>query len=119
MVFNFSEQNTVVNSILAELRDVRRQNDRTRFRRNVEHFGSLLAYEISKTLNYTTTEVETPFGSSEASMPVDEIVIAGVLRAGLPLHQGLLNIFDKPKVRLSRPIATTSKAESLKYTSSM
>ena len=95
MVFNFSEQNTVVNSILAELRDVRRQNDRTRFRRNVEHIGELLAYEISKTLNYAPKEVETPFGSSVMQVPTDEIVIAGVLRAGLPLHYGLLKIFDQ------------------------
>ena len=77
------------------MRDVNVQNDRLRFRRNIERIGELMAYEISKDLNYSTKKIQTPLGVAEASTPDDDVVIATVFRAGLPLHNGFLNIFDK------------------------
>jgi uracil phosphoribosyltransferase len=80
---------------VAELRDVTVQGDRMRFRRNLERIGEAAAYEISKTLVYTQQEVQTPLGIAEHKMLADQPVLATILRAGLPLHQGLLNYFDK------------------------
>ncbi len=94
MVFNLSEQNTIANQFLAELRDARIQTDRMRFRHNLERLGSVLAYEISKTLDYQEKEVETSLGIAKVKVPNTSIVLATILRAGLPLHQGLLNSFD-------------------------
>jgi uracil phosphoribosyltransferase len=94
MLFNLSEQNTVANSFLAEMRDVNVQKDRMRFRRNLERTGEVLAYEISKALRYMDAEVETPLGVANVLLPADRLVLATILRAGLPLHQGLLNFFD-------------------------
>jgi uracil phosphoribosyltransferase len=87
-------ENTLLNRFIAEMRDVRIQGDRMRFRRNLERCGEITAYEISKTLGYTTRMVETPLGEASVSMPDDEIVIATILRAGIPYHQGFLNYFD-------------------------
>ncbi len=87
-------QNTVLNRFIAEMRDVRIQGDRMRFRRNLERCGEITAYEISKTLAYTTQMVETPLGEAAVAMPDDRIVIATILRAGIPYHQGFLNYFD-------------------------
>ena len=95
MVFNLSEQNTVANQFLAELRDVNIQKDTIRFRKNMERIGEILAYEISKTLSYKEIKVETPLGIAPATVPDDKIVLATILRAGLPMHQGLLNFFDQ------------------------
>lgn len=94
-VINFGELNTVVNQYMAELRDVNIQNDRARFRRNLERIGETMAYEISKTLTYSTKEIKTPLGVSPTSTPDDSIVLGTIFRAGLPFHQGFLNIFDK------------------------
>lgn len=94
MVFNLSEQNTIANQFLAELRDARIQTDRMRFRHNLERLGSILAYEISKTLDYQEKEVETSLGIAKVKVPNTPIVLATILRAGLPLHQGLLHSFD-------------------------
>ena len=77
------------------MRDVRQQSERLRFRRNLERFGEICAYEISKTLDFKSIMVETPFGEKSMEIPADDIVITGILRAGLPLHQGILNIFDQ------------------------
>ena len=92
---NFAETNSVINQYVAELRDVNIQTDRMRFRRNVERIGELMAYEMSKTLDYTTRKIQTPLGTAKASVPADDLVIATVFRAGLPLHQGFLNVFDR------------------------
>ena len=89
-----SEQNTILNSFLAQIRDKRIQQDSMRFRRNMERVGEITAYEISKTLHYTTQVVETPLGEAAVEMIDDQIVLATVLRAGLPYHQGFLNFFD-------------------------
>ena len=95
MITNLSEKNSLLRQFIAEMRDVKVQKDRMRFRRNLERFGELVAYEISKYLNYNDRHVETPFGELNIPVPEDELVLTGVLRAGLPLHQGLLNMFDK------------------------
>ncbi|MEN8798402.1 MAG: uracil phosphoribosyltransferase [Flavobacteriaceae bacterium] len=94
IVHQFDKENTLINQFLAELRDVQIQKDAMRFRRNVERIGEILCYELSKTLNYKTKSVLTPFGNKTMSLPADNLVLCSVLRAGLPLHQGLLNYFD-------------------------
>jgi uracil phosphoribosyltransferase len=94
MTFVLAEQNSVANKFIAELRDVNIQKDRLRFRRNLERVGEVLAYEISKTLNYEAIEVETPLGIAHTQVQDQKIVLATILRAGLPLHQGFLNYFD-------------------------
>ncbi|NPA36358.1 MAG: uracil phosphoribosyltransferase [Chlorobi bacterium] len=91
----FNEQNTIFNRFVAEIRDVSIQTDPMRFRRNLERMGEIFAYEISKTLPYKKTEVKTPLGIAEESLPENNVVVASILRAGLPLHQGLLNYFDR------------------------
>lgn len=93
-VVDFSKTNSVVNKYIAELRDVNIQNDRMRFRKNVERIGQVMAYEISKELNYESVDVTTPLGIAEANVPNDQIVAAAILRAALPLHQGVLDVFD-------------------------
>ena len=94
-VINLSETDTILNQFVAELRDVRIQGDRMRFRRNIERIGELMAYEMSRTLCYSAKNIETPLGTTEARTPDDELVVATVFRAGLPLHQGFLNVFDR------------------------
>jgi len=94
MVRILSEQNSIVNRFIAELRDVGIQNDRARFRRNLERIGEIAAYEISKTLPYHTKDFTTPLGVAPMDVPAEQPVVATILRAGLPLHQGVLNYFD-------------------------
>lgn len=93
-IINLSEQNTVVNRYLAEIRDEKYQQNRLLFRNNIERIGMCMAYEISRQLNYETIKVTTPLGEAEVSVPADELMVATVLRAGLPFHQGFLNVFD-------------------------
>lgn len=93
-VINLGESNSILNRFVAELRDKNIQKDSLRFRRNLERIGEIFAYEISKTLDYSTKEVTTPLGIAECSTPDNNIVISTVLRAGLPLHNGVLNYFD-------------------------
>ncbi|WP_325387158.1 uracil phosphoribosyltransferase [Mucilaginibacter sp.] len=95
MFFVLSKTNTIGNQFLAELRDAETQQDRLRFRRNQERIGEILAYEISKKLKYITREVQTPLGTAIVEVPATQPVIGTILRAGLPFHQGLLNVFDK------------------------
>ena len=92
--FNLSEKNNIAQRFIGELRDVTVQNDRMRFRKNLERIGEILAYELSKTLNYKAKTVETPLGEAVINEPSQKIVLATILRAGLPLHQGFLNYFD-------------------------
>ena len=87
--------NSIFNQFVAEIRDEQVQKDSMRFRRNLERCGEIFAYEISKTINYSNRTVITPLGEAEVSTPVDQLVLATILRAGLPMHQGLLNYFDK------------------------
>lgn len=93
-IINLSEQNTVLNRFVSELRDVNIQKDRLRFRRNVERIGEVMAYEISKDLNYERLTTQTPLGQSDTNVPSDKIVIGTILRAGLVYHTGFLNFFD-------------------------
>lgn len=95
MVINLGEQSSLLNQFIAELRDINIQNDSLRFRRNLERIGEVFAYEISKTMSSQTIEAQTPLGVAKVTVPHPSPVIASILRAGLPLHQGLLNYFDK------------------------
>lgn len=88
------ESTSVFNQYVAEIRDVNIQKDRMRFRRNLERTGELFAYEISKTLAYKEKEIKTPLGVSNEKLIDEQPVLVTILRAGLPLHQGLLNYFD-------------------------
>ena len=94
-IINLCEKNSILNSFIAEIRDHIIQKDSMRFRRNLERIGEVFAYEISKTLKYEATEVQTPLGIANTSLISDQVVVATILRAGLPLHAGLLNYFDK------------------------
>lgn len=94
MPFNLSTTNSVANQFIAELRDINIQQDRMRFRRNLERVGEVLAYEISKTLEYHIVATESSLGITDMSVPSQRIVLATILRAGLPFHQGMLNYFD-------------------------
>ena len=95
MVHKLSKNHSIVNRFLSELRDVTIQKDRQRFRFNMERIGEILAYEISKTLPFKRIEVETPLGIANTYVPSQEVVLAPILRAALPLHQGMLRIFDQ------------------------
>lgn len=94
-IINFAEQNSIVNQFMSELRDKGIQQDRMRFRRNLERIGEIMAYEISRTLNYSTRQITTPLGEKDLNLPADPVVLATILRAGLGFHQGFLSYFDK------------------------
>ena len=93
-VINFGEENSIVNQYLAEIRDVEYQKNRLLFRNNIQRIGEYEAFEISKTLDYEPKEVATPLGIATVNVPTDKIVLATIFRAGLPFHNGFLNIFD-------------------------
>jgi len=95
MVINLSAECSLICEWVSELRDVQIQSDRMRFRRNLERIGEAAAYEISRHLAYVEKEVQTPLGISQSKVLKEQPVLATILRAGLPLHQGLLNYFDK------------------------
>ena len=93
-VINFAEKNSVINRFMAELRDVNIQTDRIRFRRHLERIGEIMAYEISHRLHYSEKKVKTPLGTAHVNLPDDTVVLATILRAGLPFHQGFLSCLD-------------------------
>ena len=93
-VINFSEQNSVINHFMAELRDKNYQKNRLLFRNNIERIGEMMAYEISKTLTYKPKTITTPLGTIDIPIIKDEVLLATVLRAGLPFHEGFLRVFD-------------------------
>ncbi|MBN8720155.1 uracil phosphoribosyltransferase [Hydrobacter penzbergensis] len=95
MIINLSQHHSLLSNWVAELRDINIQGDRMRFRRNLERIGEIAAYEISKELPWKTVEVPTPLGSHESKVLEQQPVLATILRAGLPLHNGMLNYFDK------------------------
>jgi uracil phosphoribosyltransferase len=95
IVKTLGNRNTILDQYIAEIRDVQIQQDSLRFRRNMDRIGELFAYEISKELNYETRQVTTTLGMADVPVLVDYPVIATILRAGLPMHNGMLNIFDK------------------------
>src|ERR1700740_528437 len=94
MIHILAEQTSVLNQYIAEIRDENIQKDRIRFRRNMERIGEVFAYEISKTLMYTKGITHTVLGEADTHTLTEQPVVATILRAGLPLHTGLLNIFD-------------------------
>ncbi|MCM4167440.1 Uracil phosphoribosyltransferase [Arenibacter antarcticus] len=96
MVIHYlGEGNSLLNQFVAELRDVDIQKDAMRFRKNIERIGEILSYELSKTLEYGPKTIITPLGTKEMTLPQNELVLCSILRAGFPLHQGMLNYFDK------------------------
>jgi len=95
MVHHLSETHSLISNWIAELRDVQVQKDRMRFRRNIERIGEVIAYEMSKGMAYKIVETTTPLGMHGSKVLAEQPVIATILRAGLPLHQGMLNYFDK------------------------
>ncbi len=94
MVHILAQKNSLMNQFIAELRDNEIQKDSMRFRRNMERIGEIIAYEISKTFEYKSSEITTPLGISKMNLPISKVVNATILRAGLPFHNGILNYFD-------------------------
>ena len=93
-IHNLSETPSILNSFMAELRDKTIQKDSMRFRRNIERIGEIMGYELSKSLQFNPHTIETPLGNSETLLHKKDIVLCSILRAGVPLHNGLLNYFD-------------------------
>ena len=95
MVHHLSEKHSLISNWIAEIRDISIQSDRMRFRRNLERIGEIAAYEMSKLMPSTIKQTTTPLGIHQSKVLAEQPVLATILRAGLPLHQGLLNYFDK------------------------
>ena len=95
MITILTQKNSIANHFISELRHISVQKDRMRFRRNLERLGEIMAYEISKSLTYSTSEVETPLGIAEMSILDEQPILITIIRAGIPFHQGFLNIFDQ------------------------
>lgn len=93
-IINLGESNSIFNQFISEIRNIEIQNDRMRFRRNCERMGEIFAYEISKRLDYESNPIKTPLGIANINLVDKQPILATILRAGLPLHQGLLNYFD-------------------------
>jgi len=94
-IHNLGQHNSLINQFVSELRNVEVQHDRMRFRRNLERIGEIIAYEISKMMPYHEVEITTPLGAATMQLQSEQPVLATILRAGLPLHQGFLNYFDQ------------------------
>lgn len=94
-IINLSEKNSIINQYMAEIRDVEYQKNRLLFRNNIMRVGEFEAFEVSKTLDYEMKDITTPFGVARVNVPSDKMVLATIFRAGLPFHQGFLNVFDK------------------------
>ena len=94
-VVDFSKTNSVINLYMSELRDKNYQKNRLLFRHNIKRVGEMMAYELSKTLEYRPKTITTPLGTIDIQLPKEDLLIATVLRAGLPFHEGFLNVFDK------------------------
>ncbi|MBI9057014.1 MAG: uracil phosphoribosyltransferase [Labilibaculum sp.] len=95
VVHTLGDNNSLFNRFIAEIRDINIQSDPLRFRRNLERVGEIFAYEISKELTFSEQSIQTPLGESKTNLPACDVVVASILRAGLPLHTGLLNYFDR------------------------
>ena len=114
MIHILSKGNSIFNKFIAQIRDREVQRDSMRFRRNMERIGEVMSYEISRSLNYKTHVVETPLGEASIEMISDKIVLATILRAGLPLHQGFLNYFDDAESAFVSAYRKNSKDGSFK-----
>ncbi|TAI48428.1 uracil phosphoribosyltransferase [Flagellimonas allohymeniacidonis] len=95
IIHRFDKDTSLLNTFIAEIRDSQIQKDSMRFRRNIERIGEILAYELSKTLDYKDETIQTPLGTKKTSLATEQLVLCSVLRAGLPLHHGLLSYFDR------------------------
>ncbi len=95
IIHNLDKTNSVLNHFISEIRDQKIQKDAMRFRRNIERIGEILSYELSKELDFKDHIVQTPLGEKKTQIVSDQLVLCSVLRAGLPLHQGILNYFDQ------------------------
>jgi uracil phosphoribosyltransferase len=95
MIFDLSKTNSIANVFVSEIRDENIQKDAMRFRKNMERLGEFFAYEISKTLTYTDCNTQTPLGIAKCKELSEQPVLATIMRAGLPMHKGLLNVFDR------------------------
>lgn len=95
MITILTQQNSISNHYIAELRDIVIQKDRMRFRKNIERLGESIAYKISETLTYEGKEIETPLGIANTNLLTEQPIIISIMRAGLPFHQGFLNVFDR------------------------
>ncbi len=93
-VRNFAKERSLINQYMTELRDINVQTDMLRFRRNLERIGEIMAYEISKTLDYKTIDTTTPLANAKSEIISTPLVLATIFRAGVPFHQGFLNYFD-------------------------
>ena len=93
-VINFAQQHSLISQYMSELRNVDTQKDMLRFRRNLERIGEIMAYEISKTLDYKTVDTTTPLAIAQSDIISTPLVLATIFRAGVPFHQGFLNYFD-------------------------
>jgi uracil phosphoribosyltransferase len=94
-IYDLSSTNSVLNTFVSELRNVEIQNDPLRFRKNLQRIGEIMAYEISKTFTYNVKSIKTPLGMVQSQLIDERLVIGTILRAGLPLHEGFLNYFDR------------------------
>lgn len=113
MLHVLTKQNSIVNHFIAELRHSVIQQDRMRFRKNLERIGEVFAYEISKTLTYEAAEIETPLGIAETAMLKEYPVLATIIRAGLSMHQGVLNFFDQSDSSFIAAYRKTKKSGAL------
>ncbi|HMR18033.1 MAG TPA: uracil phosphoribosyltransferase [Sphingobacterium sp.] len=95
MITILTKQNSIANNFIAELRHAEIQQDRMRFRKNLERIGEIMAYEVSKALEYTPQDVETPLGIANCNTLHEQPVLVNIIRSGIPFHQGFLNIFDR------------------------
>lgn len=112
MVFVLTQENNIASHFIAELRNIDVQQDRMRFRRNLERLGEIFAYEISKGLAYEAVQITTPLGETECSFLIQQPILATIIRAGLPLHQGLLNFFDQADCAFIAAYRKTKKSGS-------
>ena len=99
-VIDFSKSNSIINKYMAEMRDKDYQKNRLLFRNNIMRVGELIAYELSKTFDYEERDIQTPLGVAKVNVPTDKLVLGTIFRAGLPFHQGFLNIFDEAHTKV-------------------
>jgi uracil phosphoribosyltransferase len=110
MIFDLSKTNSIANTFIAELRDETIQKDSMRFRKNLERLGAFFAYQISQTLTYTEIDTQTPLGIAKSNVLKQQPVLATILRAGLPMQQGLLSVFDRAECAFITAYRKTKKS---------
>ena len=108
---HLSENNSILNHFLAQIRNVDVQKDSMRFRRNIERIGEIMSYELSKNLEYNPVTITTPLGTKDTAEIANQLVLCSILRAGLPLHQGFLNYFDQAENGFISAYRTHATAE--------